>query len=91
MKFLIIINNDLILYYLEIYYMTINACYLCDSRLGKRRDLQLVCVTCGGISHLSCNAMFPKDKLSCCVMCLVKQIPGKVKENTNIKIVQTQE
>ena len=62
-------------------------CYLCDSILGKRTSIQLVCEFCGRTSHMSCNAMFPEETLSCCVMCRVNLLPTKVKENTNIMIV----
>ena len=55
--------------------MTKMHCHLCDSILRKRT------------SHMSCNAMFPEETLSCCVMCRVNLLPAKVKENTNIMIV----
>ena len=67
--------------------MTKMHCYLCDSILGKRTSIQLVCEFCGRTSHMSCNAMFPEETLSCCVMCRVDLLPAKVKENTNIMIV----
>ena len=64
-------------------------CYLCDSIVGKNNTSKLVCVSCGRTSHLSCNAMFPGEKLFRCVMCRVDLLPAKVKVNTNIMIVQT--